>query len=496
MRKKRKVVRLISQFICVIALIVMVVFLVLLRKLNVLPMKFFIPITGVLCFLEFIYIIFCLKKKTKIGVLIFFDFFAIIFIILEVFASTKIHATDKFLDEVKVKETRDAYYIVVNSESEYKKLDSIKNKIVYYFDDGSNYDNLRKQILNDVKVLFTETDNYSELMDSVIKDKTKIILISDSSYNAYFEKEEEDSEEKDKNNTNTEEDLKKEFRILKEYELVEKIEVSETNKDITSEPFIIYLSGIDTRKNKMPSRSLSDVNMYLVVNPKNRKILMVSIPRDYYVKLHGKTGLNDKLTHAGIIGGVKLSKATIKDLLGIEADYYVRLNFNAVIKLVDTIGGITVNSDVKHSFKCWTDRSCVIHPGDNKLNGKCALAFARERHAYKSGDRHRGENQQQVIKKVFNKITSSKTLISKYEKILDSLKGTFETDLSTDNITSLIQFQLNDMKGWNFETYNLDGNTGMDYTYSYPNRKLSIMYQNPETVKEAQKRINQVLNEK
>ena len=236
--------------------------------------------------------------------------------------------------------------------------------------------------------------------------------------------------------------------------------------------------------------------MYLVVNPKNRKILMVSIPRDYYVKLHGKTGLNDKLTHAGIIGGVKLSKATIKDLLGIEADYYVRLNFNAVIKLVDTIGGITVNSDVKHSFKCWTDRSCVIHPGDNKLNGKCALAFARERHAYESGDRHRGENQQQVIKKVFNKITSSKTLISKYEKILDSLKGTFETDLSTDNITSLIQFQLNDMKGWNFETYNLDGTTGMDYTYSYPNRKLSIMYQNPETVKEAQKRINQVLNEK
>ena len=495
MRRKKQVIRSISRFICFVALIVMAIFLFLLRELNVLPMKYYGAIIGVLCFLELIYMIFCIKRNTKPGVLIFFDFFAIIFIALEIFASTKIHATDKFLEEVKVKETKDAYYLIVNSESTYQNLDSIKNKIVYYFDDGSNYDNLKKQILNDVKVLFTETENYSELIDSVLKDKTKIILVSDSSYNAYLEQEVD--EESENNNSNvTEEDVSKKFKILKEYELVEKVEVAKTNKDITSEPFIIYLSGIDTRKNKMPSRCLSDVNMYLVVNPKTRKILMVSIPRDYYVKLHGKTGLNDKLTHAGIIGGVKLSKATIQDLLGIEADYYVRLNFNAVIKLVDAIGGITVNSDVNYSFKCWTDRSCVIRPGENKLNGKCALAFARERHAYTSGDRHRGENQQQVIKQVFNKVSSSKTLISKYEKILDSLKGTFETDLSTDNITSLIQFQLNDMKGWTFETFNLDGNTGMDYTYSYPNQKLSVMYQNPTKIKEAQTKIKEALNEK
>ncbi len=140
----------------------------------------------------------------------------------------------------------------------------------------------------------------------------------------------------------------------------------------------------------------------------------------------------------------------MQDIFGIEVDYYARVNFNAVIKLVDAVGGLTINSDVNYSFRCWTDRNCVIKPGDNKVNGKCALAFARERHAYSTGDRHRGENQQQVIQLIIDKLSSSKSLLSNYDKILSALNKSFETDLSTDNITSLIQFQLNDMRGWEF----------------------------------------------
>ena len=236
--------------------------------------------------------------------------------------------------------------------------------------------------------------------------------------------------------------------------------------------------------------------MYLVVNPQTRKILMVNVPRDYYVQIHGTSGLKDKLTHAGMRGGVKLSKATMEDLLGYKADYYARVNFNAVIKLVDAIGGITINSDVNYTFSCWTDRGCVFKPGNNKVKGRCALAFARERHAYTSGDRHRGENQQQVIQLVVNKLTSSKSLIMNYEKILNALSGSFESNLSTDNITSLVQFQINDMRGWKFETSNLNGSTGMEPCYSFPRGKLSVMYQNQKTIDAAKKKIKEVLEEK
>ena len=258
-------------------------------------------------------------------------------------------------------------------------------------------------------------------------------------------------------------------------------------------PFTIYLSGIDSRSSKLPSRSRSDVNIFIVVNPKTRDILLVNTPRDYYVQLHGIKGQKDKLTHAGYVGGVKLSKATLEDLLGYKADYYVRVNFQTVIKLVDAIGGITVRSDVNYNVTCDADRSCIIKPGDNKVDGKCALAFARERHAYKGGDRQRGKNQQQVIKRVIEKVSSSKTLVMNYDNLLKAMNKTFETSLSTKNITSMVQFQLNDMRGWNITTANLDGPTGMTSTYTCPNCKRSVMYQNKKSIDAAKAKIKAVL---
>ena len=412
------------------------------------------------------------------------DIIAIIAIIIEGYAGWKLYQTYDFLhNDMQVQETKDIYYIVVNSESEFDSLKSIDGKIINYYNDSEDYETLKNNVKAKVSVVMNEVEDYSELMDSVVSDKTKIILIDESSYDAYIE-------------NSDDEKLKDKFKVLDKFEITKKLDISDSKKDITSEPFIIYLSGIDTRSGKMPTKSLSDVNMYLVVNPQTRKILMVNVPRDYYVQIHGTSGLKDKLTHAGMRGGVKLSKATMEDLLGYKADYYARVNFNAVIKLVDAIGGITINSDVNYTFSCWTDRGCVFKPGNNKVKGRCALAFARERHAYTSGDRHRGENQQQVIQLVVNKLTSSKSLIMNYEKILNALSGSFESNLSTNNITSLVQFQINDMRGWKFETSNLNGSTGMEPCYSFPRGKLSVMYQNQKTIDAAKKKIKEVLEEK
>ena len=481
---EKKKIRKFSKGLSIIALLVLAVFLFLLYKMDVLPARYFSLIAGVLGFLEAIYLLTCLNRRIKVGILVFMDIIAIIAIIIEGYAGWKLYQTYDFLhNDMQVQETKDIYYIVVNSESEFDSLKSIDGKIINYYNDSEDYETLKNNVKAKVSVVMNEVEDYSELMDSVVSDKTKIILIDESSYDAYIE-------------NSDDEKLKDKFKVLDKFEITKKLDISDSKKDITSEPFIIYLSGIDTRSGKMPTKSLSDVNMYLVVNPQTRKILMVNVPRDYYVQIHGTSGLKDKLTHAGMRGGVKLSKATMEDLLGYKADYYARVNFNAVIKLVDAIGGITINSDVNYTFSCWTDRGCVFKPGNNKVKGRCALAFARERHAYTSGDRHRGENQQQVIQLVVNKLTSSKSLIMNYEKILNALSGSFESNLSTDNITSLVQFQINDMRGWKFETSNLNGSTGMEPCYSFPRGKLSVMYQNQKTIDAAKKKIKEVLEEK
>ena len=488
-QKGRRKIRKFSKILSLFAFFVLVVFLFFIYKMNVLPMKYFALISGVLSLLEIIYLLVCMNKRIKIGILIFMDILAILFILVEGFGSWKLYKTYDFLhNEMQVEETKDIYYIVVNNESEYDSLDKISGKVVNYYNDSEDYEVLKNNVKAKVSVVLDEVEDYSELIANVLKDKKAIILIDESSFDAYFESLADDNPEAANE--------KNKLKILEQFEIVKKVEISESTKDITTEPFIIYLSGIDTRTGKMPTKSLSDVNMFIVINPQTRNILMVNVPRDYYVQLHGTKGLKDKLTHAGLRGGVKLSKATMEDLLGYEADYYVRVNFNAVTRLVKAIGGVTIESKDNYTYTLYHDRSCTIKPGKNKLNASCALAFARERYAYSSGDRHRGENQQQLIQAIVSKLSSSKSLIMNYEKILDALTGSFESNLSTDNITSLVQFQINDMRGWNFVTSNLNGSTGMEPCYSFPKSKLSVMYQNQKTIDKAKNKIKEVLEEK
>lgn len=500
--KTKKKIRIFSKFICFIAFVALVLFLYYLKKLNVLPNKYFYLIAACLSFLELIFILFSLNRKIKAGILIFMDIIAILIIAVEAYGAYKLAELYGFLDEdIKVTETKEIYYLMVNKDSKYNDLKSIEGKFVDYFNDADDFEKLKSNVLAKANVILNETTDYSSLLTTLEKDKEKIVLTSDANYDFYLSSLEEDKEQTstdETENKQTQEEIinaekKEHFKILAEIELVNVLEENTSDEDLMNKPFIIYLSGIDTRSNKLPSRSRSDVNIFIVVNPKSRDVLLVNTPRDYYVQLHGKSGLKDKLTHAGYVGGVQLSKATLEDLLGYKADHYVRVNFNSVIKLVDAIGGITVNSDVNYNIKCWANTDCIIKPGKNNVDGTCALAFARERHAYRGGDRHRGQNQQQVIQRVIEKVSSSKNLIMNYDKILKAMNKTFESSLSTKNITSVVQFQLNDMRGWNITTANLDGPTGMTATYTCPNCKRSVMYQSQKSIDAAKAKIKEVL---
>jgi LCP family protein required for cell wall assembly len=233
--------------------------------------------------------------------------------------------------------------------------------------------------------------------------------------------------------------------------------------------------------------------MIVTVNPKTHDILLTSIPRDYYVQLHGTTGLKDKLTHAGIYG-VDMSVSTLEDLFDIDINYYVRVNFTTLIQVVDTIDGIDVESD--KSFTAYTDNSVYVKKGSNHFNGKQALAYSRERYAYQEGDRHRVQNQQDVITAIMNKMLSSKTLITKYNSILNTLDGSFQTNMKTSSLTSLIKKQIDTMPSWNITSQSVNGTDSSNVTYSYPGQKLYVMVPDMSTVESAKTKITEVYEKK
>ena len=262
-------------------------------------------------------------------------------------------------------------------------------------------------------------------------------------------------------------------------------------EDVTGNYFTVYFSGIDTY-GSINTRSRSDVNIVMTVNPLTKKILLVTIPRDAYVTIPGISGGSyDKLTHAGIYG-VSASMRTLEQVYGIKLDYYVRVNFSSVEKFVDLLGGVNVYSAYE-----FTSSHIGVHfnKGYNLMNGREALAFARERYAFASGDNQRGKNQMELIKAVFNKMRSPSMLL-KFSDIMNAVSSNFQTDLTMDQLTSLVRMQLNDGASWTIETYAVTTTGGSAYCYSYHGRKLYVGYINQSSAAEAGRRMRAVMEGK
>ena len=471
--------RKLSIIIWIVSIIFMIVLGYFIYSANVLPLKYFLAIVIVFVVFLSIHGIFILNKKTRIWLLIVLNIIAFAFMSVEAFAIIKINETITFLREnLGSHFETNIYNIVVNKESSYNSIEDIKDKTIKTVHDIEDMSEVERKLQEKVSMNVEYEENIVDLLLDVATDKELIILVNSGNYDAMIQ---------------NDEDYEGKVKVLDTISIVTEVEVDESGLDVTKDPFVVYLSGIDTRSNSLPARSLSDVNIIMAVNPKTKNILMIHVPRDYYVQLHGTTGYKDKLTHSGTLGGIEMSMATIEDLFEIEIPYYARVNFNAVVNLVDAIGGINIYSDVNYSFTCWTDRSCKFNPGLNYVGGKCALAFARERHVYDTGDRHRGENQEQVIELVIDKVTSSSTIINNYSDILTALDGTFETNLTMDDITNLVKMQIDNMSPWHIESHNVDGTGANLPTYSYPNQNLYVMNPNMETVTEAINRLNVIL---
>ena len=482
-REKKKAglgLKIISRFLWILALASTIFFGYELYKLNMLPTKYYLITMGVMFLIVFIIGAIVLRKKAGKTILSILSFVSVVFIAILLFGSLKIKDTVNFMEKnLGIKFETNVYYVLVNSDSEYEKIKDIKGETVYSYKDQDDMSSVESALLKKVKVDIKYDSSIYDLLNNLTNDKDLIVYVNSGNY-----------EVMEQNN----DDYSKKVKILDTIEIKTKKEVKKTELDITEDPFVILVNGIDTRSDSLPSRSLSDVNMLMVINPKTHDILLLSIPRDYYITIPGTGGAKDKLTHTGTIGGIETTIAALEEEFGVKISYYVRVNFNFVVNLVDAVGGIDIYNDQPYYFTCFTDSACTFSPDINYgVGGRCALAFTRERYAYETGDRHRIQNQQQVLENLFHKITSSTTLISSYSDILNSLNGTFETNLSNEDISKLVKYQLDEMPNWTVYQFSVSGSGTSTYTYSYPNQELYVMIPDESTVAEAKQRLNTIL---
>ena len=445
-------------------------------KLNILNNIYLSIITVLVIIINIILSLLLLIKNKIISIIMIL--LSLLLILGNVIGTIYINSTKNYLQTItnnKNKLYEKTYQIVVLKDN-YKKIEELNNKSIGLLNIDSykeeNTKELNKKITMDIKGY----DDISSLYLSLHNKEIDGISI-DKSYLETLK------EEKFKLLDNT--------KVIHTYKIKVKEEknTKQEEKPKTNEPFIIYISGSDSRST-VKAVARSDVNIIMTVNPKNHKILLVSIPRDYYVQLSGTTGIKDKLTHAGVYG-INKSITTIEDLLDIKIDEYIKVSFATVIKSVDLLDGIDIYSE--KAFTPWTNRKCYIKEGTQHLDGTCALAFARERKTYERGDRHRGENQEQVLSKIIEKMTSPKYLV-RYNDILKQTESSFETSISYDMITELVKEELTTLSSWNIETYNLDGTGAMLPTYSMGSMNLWVMIPDETTIETAKAKINEYLN--
>lgn len=294
-------------------------------------------------------------------------------------------------------------------------------------------------------------------------------------------------------------DFRDQTRVLYTYTTTHEVDPIVPNTSITKEPFVVYCSGIDARVDDISAKSRSDVNILAVVNPTTKQILLVNTPRDYYLPL-ARNGELDKLTHAGLYG-IDESMKVLGNLYGVQADYYVRVNFAGLVKIVDALGGVDIESDA--NFSCvpmetpdgngdYTYQKYSFTKGINHVNGSQALAFARERKAFADGDNRRGQHQMTVIKAIVNK-TCSSAVLTKYQELLKAASDAFITNMPYADISSLVQMQLGDMADWNITTYAVSGEGSTEYCYALGD-KAWVMIKDSSKVNTAKNMIQQVIN--
>lgn len=455
---------------------------------QALPTQYLIPVLAVIYIISGLLVLMQYKTK-KTGQTIGKVLIVIFSAILLLFNFTYKEAVD-LLDGMEHKEDTDVVSVIVRDKSNYNAIEDLKGKTFAYLDNDDTFVlqtieelGIEKEYL----VIYTDT---SKMIKDLLDKKVDSVLLNES-YRSLIE------EELPTFSDDTRVIYTKEYKTVVKEEEPEKpdgdeqfldadgnpskpIEFAEITYnesiDVTQETFNVYVTGIDAY-GSISTRSRSDVNMIVTVNPRSKQILITNIPRDYYIPFSVTGGVRDKLTHSGLYGPNE-TKNNVQRYFGVYLPYYVRVNFSSLVNIVDAIGGIDINNP----------HTCFDLPvGEAHLDGRMALIYARERASFGGLDSERVKNQARVMQGIINKVASPE-IISNYSPLMNAINGSFVTNISNNQIMSLIRMQLNDMSSWSISTQVAGGHYAYRYSPIYGSR-LNMYIPDDTSVRACRDRI-------
>lgn len=417
-----------------------------------------------------------LKNKRKnyiIGIIV-----NIILIAIIGFINVNFNLIYSKLNKVSTNYTTYTLSLVTLKDSDASSLKDVGSKDIAVINDHeiANGYNFASQTLKDKNMnnKLVEYDSYFKIIDDLLDEKIKFAFLP-SNYGEAF------------GSVEGYEELYNKLKTI--YESTKQEEQEVNNKSIT-EPFTILLLGVDGTGDGIANMSANGDSLMLVTfNPKTFKATMLSIPRDSYVPITCLGGKRNKITHSAW-GGEKCIIKTIENMTGLTIDYYAKINFNGIVKLVDTLGGVDV--DIEYSFceqdsqRRFGENTIYVTKGLQTINGEQALAYSRNRHpnptycskewtSYYSDDFVRGQHQQEVLQAILTKIKSIRDLSTIYG-LLDTISNNMETNMDVNTILSFYNVgkdlaarfkesaSINDII--NIEKLYLNGYSAMIYDYS------------------------------
>lgn len=497
-RKKKKNKRPISKFMTIFMIVSLALLIFQIIKLNLLPTKLIILVSVVLILLALIILLILHFKAKGFISRLLMGLVTLCMCIGLAYGNYFVYKADSTFDVVTSLADSKATTtsIVVLKASSINKEAELKGKTIgtiVKMDEEATERMLKDLDSDNIKYKTKDYSTLDDMMEAFYAGKVDAICLNEKYRDILHESEAYFNFQTDSRTVHQN----------VHYTKVEKNDnPSDPVSDISKDGFTILVSGNDSYGTLQDSNTRSDANLLLTVNPKTSTILMTSIPRDYYVELVCPSndelacpeGSYDKLTHSGLMG-VKSTEETIEKALGIKINYNVRINFSSVVNLVDALDGIDL--DVKKGEEVdvfYTNSQPGLSVGKHHVDGETALAFARERHAYADGDNQRARNQQKVFKAIFKRIISPK-MITNYGKFMDAIAVAFDTNLSGDEISKFVKYELDNMLNWKIESYAIVAEP--DYQFCYQSQSYaSVVAQNDVMNEVAKKKIQAVLKGK
>lgn len=407
-------------------------------------------------------------KKTSI-------FFNIFLSVILIFTSFTFSKTREFTETITDTKEYEDVEIIVKADNKIAPDSDLTNLVLGAFlDDDLGLKRAREilDIINQKKVRERLYDSMSDAYNDLLNGNIDMLVLSAFS-STYLEEYIADYSETTK------------VLFSKSYELTNDMLTKEI--DILNESFTVYLCGTDASGKSINKSSRSDSNMLLTINPKTKQISLQIIPRDLYTYVESKNA-STKLSWSGSYGGVTTSMKGLEHELGIDIDYWAKINWQGIVDLVDALGGIEAYSHYNYELNGFH-----YQKGINHINGKQALLMCTERKSLPNNELSRGLQQMEVLKGIIKKLTEIKSIDSIYA-LLNSIEDNFITNFPEEKFFDAFTIMINmrDKLG-DIDSYTMKGYYDWKYDAIKKNYYVYYFYPNKGEIEKIRDRINDVI---